>query len=109
MSKVAEATPVESALEADLELARTIAWIVRDTPGIRDVSRGKHAEVATYGPGASVPGIAVEADSIEVHVVAEFPTTPLYRTAERLRSRIATHAPGRRIDVHFDDLVGEAR
>lgn len=100
-------TAAQSPLADDLSLARTIAWIARDTPGISGVSTGRHAEAATYGPGDSVRGVAVLPGEVNVHVVAAYPSVPLPRTAERLRSRIAAHVNDRDVNIYIDDLAEE--
>jgi hypothetical protein len=96
-------------------IARAVAAAVRGVSGVADVSPGHHAEVATYGPGEKVRGVAVTraagALDISVHLCAmHADALILPDLAIRVRTvvRAATNALGagavRRIDVTFDDL-----
>ena len=42
-----------------------------------------------------------------MHVVAVYPSVPLPRTVERLRSRIAAHVSDRDVNIYIDDLAEE--
>jgi hypothetical protein len=108
MTEHTASTSAEPRLDDDLAVAKTIAWITLDTPGVAGMSGGRFAEAATYGRGESVRGVVVRPNEVEVHVVATFPdSTSLPRTAERLRSRIASHVPDREVTIYIDDLAEE--
>ncbi len=100
---------------SDVSIARAIVAAVRSVPGVADVSPGRFAEAATYGPGEKVRGVAVSqaagALDIEVHLCALYTDTlVLPELAARVRSAVrqSVEALGagllRRIDVAFDDL-----
>ena len=99
----------------ELRLARAVAAAVRGVPGVADVSPGRFAEAATYGPGEVVRGVVVQqvagALAVEVHVRAVYAPTlvlpalaDLVRRAVRAAAQRAGAAPVGRIDVAFDDL-----
>jgi hypothetical protein len=59
---------------SDLDLARVIAHAVRQTPGVLEMSPGRFALEATYGPGEHVSGVVLrhptlDTLSIAIHVV----------------------------------------
>ena len=100
---------------SDVSIARAIVAAVRSVPGVADVSPGRFAEAATYGPGEKVRGVAVSqaagALDIEVHLCALYADTLILpELAARVRSAVrqSVEALGagllRRIDVAFDDL-----
>lgn len=72
-----EAFPIgQSAKEAkgDLSLANNIAQAVCAVPGVCNMSKGRFALAATYGPGGQVPGVVLWHQApgkllIEVHIV----------------------------------------
>src|SRR4029450_8805535 len=59
---------------SEVSLARAVAAAVRRVPSVVDVSAGRFAEAATYGPGEKVRGVVVGRASgaldIEVHLCA---------------------------------------
>jgi hypothetical protein len=60
---------------SDLALATNIAQTVESVPGVRGLSAGCFATIATYGPGGRVPGIVLrrappDTLTVEVHLVA---------------------------------------
>lgn len=102
----------------DIAVAKAAAAAVSAIPGVADLSPGKVAEVATYGPGETVRGVAVHrvngAFDVEVHVIARYPPSGnLPSLADRVRRAVAEAAeqlgaaPIRGIDVTIDDLRNE--
>jgi uncharacterized alkaline shock family protein YloU len=99
----------------EVSIARAMAATVRRVPGVADVSPGRFAEVATYGPGETVRGVVVDQSAgaldIEVHLCARYADSlVLPELAARVRSAVrqSVEALGagsvRRIDVAVDDL-----
>ena len=98
-----------------VSLARAISDAVRLVAGVADVSPGRFAELATYGPGEKVPGVVVESAvdglAIEVHLCVQY-LDSLDLTELAARVRDAVHRTGEtlgtgpinRVDVAFDDL-----
>ena len=92
--------------QADLALAHQIKQATLETQGVATISAGRLAEVATRWVGEKVVGVAVDEASVEVHVVARYPSGfPIADLAERLRDNVEPLAGGRRLDVVVDDLV----
>ena len=92
--------------QADLALAHQIKQATLETQGVATISAGRLAEVATRWVGEKVVGVAVDETSVEVHVVARYPSGfPIADLAERLRDNVEPLAGGRRLDVIVDDLV----
>jgi uncharacterized alkaline shock family protein YloU len=100
---------------SDVAIARAVVAAVRSVPGVADVSHGRFAEAATYGPGERVRGVAVGRSAgaldIEVHLCALYADSLiLLELAARVRSAVrqSVVALGAgavwRIDVAFDDL-----
>ncbi len=100
---------------SEVSIARAIVAAVRRVPGVADVSPGRFAEAATYGPGEKVRGVAVSrpagALAIDVHLCALYADSlVLPELAARVRSTVRQSVEGlgagllRRIDVAFDDL-----
>ena len=107
--------PPDRSLSA-LVLARAIAAALTTVPGVVALAPGGVVEVATYGPGEVVRGVAVRRSgatwSVAVHVVARYTTDlVLPELAERIRRTtarvIAEHGgpPSPWIDVAVDDLT----
>ncbi len=102
----------------DIAVARAAAAAVSAVPGVADLSPGQVAEVATYGPGETVRGVAVHRVNgildVDVHVIARYtPSTNLQALANRVRRAVAEALEElgagsiHRIDVTIDDLRNE--
>jgi hypothetical protein len=92
--------------QADLSLAQQIKQAALETKGVATISGGRLAEVATRWVGEKVVGVAVDEASVEVHIVARYPSGfPIANLATRLRNNLEPLAGGRRLDVVVDDLV----
>ncbi len=90
--------------QVNLTLARRIKEAALAVEGVVDIGRGWLAEVTTLEE--KVLGVAVEQDSVEVHMVAEYPVGfPIAALDERLRSALQPLAVGRRLDIVVDDLA----
>ena len=85
--------------------AAALADEARRSPGVVDLTGGPFDGVATYLPGARVPGIRILADVIEVHVVVSMSARSLPAVGDDLRARLVPLGHGRRIDVFIDDVV----
>lgn len=99
----------------ELIIARAVRAAVRALPDVSDLSAGLFAEVATYGLGERVGGVAVShttgALAVEVHVVATYSDAlVLPELADRVRDAVReavvslAAGPMQRIDVAIDDL-----
>ncbi len=101
-----------------LTLARAIVAAVQAVPGVADVSAGRFGEVATYGSREKVQGVVVKQGvddlELEVHVTAEYARSlvfadlaALVRKTIRQAIEQSGTAASCRIDVVFDDILGE--
>lgn len=73
----------------------------------RDVvrlSEGPFGDVATHLAGRRVPGIRLESDRVEVHVIAAS-GVPLPGVAEQVRAACASFTGDRPVDVTIDDIA----
>ena len=107
-------------LADDLTVARVIAGAVRKVVGVAALSRGHFAEVATYGPGETLRGVAVAHSEgalvCDIRVIVKYPeVTDLLNLANRVRRAVREALevfgePIERIDIAIDDLIvgGEA-
>ena len=100
---------------SEVSLARAIVAVIRRVPGVADVSPGRFAAAATYGPGEQVRGVVLGrtagALDIEVHLCARYADSlALPELAARVRSAVRQSVERlgagllRHIDVAFDDL-----
>ena len=87
----------------DVDPAERLTTLVQGVPGVAGMSGGTFGEVATYLPGRRVRGVRVEADVVEVHVVAE-PGRLLLPLADAVRAACAEVSRGRPVNVFIDDL-----
>jgi len=104
---------------SEVSLARAVVAAVRAVSGVVDVSPGRFAEAATYGPRQKVAGVMVGrvggALVIEVHLCARYTDTlvlPELAARVRIAVRESVEALGARplghVDVVFDDVYVEA-
>ncbi len=100
---------------SEVSLARAVVAAVRGVPSVANLSPGRFAEAATYGPGEKVRGVVIHragsALDIEVHVCALYVDSLVLpelaarvRTAVRQSVEALGAGPLGRIDVAFDDL-----
>ena len=100
---------------SEVSLARAVVVAIRGVAGVADVSPGRFAEAATYGPGEKVSGVVIgrigDTLDIEVHVCALYADSLVLpelaaQVRRAVRQSIASldAGPLRRIDVAFDDL-----
>ncbi len=98
---------------APIAVARVVQAAAVEAPGVVALHGGAVGELATYGDGARVPGVAVRTGarpSIAVHVVATFGAA-LDALADDVRRRVteslAAGAPAAAawpVDVHVADV-----
>lgn len=83
--------------------ADAIVTLTRKVPGVSDLYGGAMGEIATYLPGRRVPGVRVDEERIEVHLVVEL-TRPVQDTAEAVHRTLSAVAGEREVRVHVDDV-----
>jgi uncharacterized alkaline shock family protein YloU len=103
---------------SELGIARAIHAAVGRVAGVAEMSAGRWAESATYGPGEAVLGVAVSRASgawkIEIHLIAVYVNSidlialadRVRRTAQRAVKRLSA-APVQHIHIAIDDLRPE--
>ena len=80
-----------------------IAALVMACSAVAALHEGGNRAVATYLPGRRVVGVRVEDQRVIVSVVLASGSS--VRTLEsQVRSRLARHVRGRRVDVHVADV-----
>lgn len=105
----------ENTRVGDIALAKAAAAAASEVPGVADLSPGQVSEVATYGPGETVRGVAVRYVNgtldVDVHVVARFtPSINLQVLANHVRRAVAGAVEELgvggviRVNVTIDDL-----
>lgn len=77
-----------------------ISSIVASCPGVAALSGAAHS----YLPGRTVPGVSVDADRVDVFVVARY-ADPLPRITEQLNDALGGVLAGRALYVHIEDIV----
>lgn len=80
-----------------------IAHAVLAVPGVEDLHRGVHGEVATYLPGRRVNGIRLRESGCEIHVVLAWDSA-VAGSSERIRAAARPWVTGP-IDVTVEDFA----
>ncbi len=62
------------------------------------------AEIRSYLPGRTVPGIRLGDEAVEVHVVARY-GPPLPAVAEQIDRAVAPLLPGRALRIVIEDIM----
>jgi len=89
--------------EGETEADR-VSTAVLACPDVIDVSAGAFGEIRSYLPGRSVPGVQVDEDRVEVHVVARY-GPPLRNVADQIRRAVAPLLAGRTLQISVDDIA----
>ncbi len=90
---------VQDSTEADLISAAVLT--VTDIAGL---SAGPFGEIASYLPGRSVPGVRIDDERVEVHIVARY-GRPLQEIADELARAVRHVLAGRPLQVSVDDIL----
>jgi hypothetical protein len=80
-----------------------VAAIVQGCTGVSALDGGPFGEVASYLPGRTVPGVAVDADRIRVQVRSEW-GVPAADVAALITAALAPLAGQRPVDVAIADI-----
>ena len=80
-----------------------IAAATRACPAVAGLHEGGTRAVATYLPGRRVVGVRVEDRRVLVSVVLA-PGSSVRSLEAQVRSALAPHVEGRRVDVHVADV-----
>lgn len=108
-------SPISAVAFDELATADAVRKAVLTVEGIVALSKGAFGQIATYGPGKSVPGVVLHRServlSIEVHVVAQYrPDLCLLALADQVRLAVHRQIDAgeagsvQQVDVAFDDL-----
>lgn len=82
-----------------------VARAVAACPDVARLSEGVVAEVASYLPGRRVPGVRVDDEGVDVHIVARW-GRPLPDVGEAVAAAVTPLSGGRPVRVFVDDLDG---
>ena len=85
------------------ELARLADGVASAVIGCSGVAGLWQGPVATYLPHRTVPGVALRDGEVSVSVVARYGHR-LTEVADEVRAAVRRAAPGRRVDVHIEDI-----
>ena len=80
-----------------------IAAAIMACPAVAGLHEGGNLAVATYLPGRRVVGVRVEDQRVLVSVVLGSGSS-VRMLESQVRSRLARHVRGRRVDVHIADV-----
>ena len=86
--------------------ADAIAAATRTCPAVADLHEGGTRAVATYLPGRRVVGVRIEDDRVTVSVVLAYGAS-VQSLEKQVRTALAPHVEGRRVDVHVADIRTE--
>ena len=92
--------PATATATADVD---AIAAAIMACPAVAGLHEGGNLAVATYLPGRRVVGVRVEDQRVLVSVVLASGSSVRMLEAQ-VRSRLARHVRGRRVDVHVADV-----
>ncbi|MFK5584573.1 MULTISPECIES: hypothetical protein [unclassified Serinicoccus] len=87
-------------------LAELVAERVLAVTGVHDLHPGVMGEIGTYLPGRRVPGVRLDQDGCEVHVVLDW-AAPVDTTTDRVRAAARALVTGP-VDVVVEDVAGPA-
>lgn len=92
------------ASEPDLTDADRIRAAVLACQHVADLAAGPFNEVASYLPGRTVPGVRVDDEHVEVHIVANY-GQPLRQVANQIGASVHGLLRGRPLSVCVDDIL----
>lgn len=92
------------AAEPDLADADRIRAAVLGCPDVADLAAGPFNEVASYLPGRTVPGVRVDDEHVEVHIIANY-GQPLRQVANQIGASVQGLLRGRPLNVCVDDIL----
>jgi len=93
-----------SAYGVDWTEADRISAAVSSCSDVAGMSTGPFGEARSYLPGRSVPGVTVNDDVVDVHVVARF-GPPLEAVVEQITAAVSPQLGGRRLHVTVEDIT----
>lgn len=99
----APASTWASPAQQDAARAASIGNALTDIDGVAAVSAGPYYKIT--GPGTTItPGVHVNDDRVEVHIVAHY-GIPLQRTAANIDTALHRLLDGRALQVVVDDIL----
>lgn len=94
--------------EGTLQTARAVQEAALATDGVFDLGKGQFVEAATYDGGQKVSGVVVDDDSVEVHLVLDYPLVkPIPEFDRELKISLGSRSSGRTMKLVFEDVVDE--
>lgn len=80
-----------------------VAQAAAACPDVARLSEGVVAEFASYLPGRRVPGVRIDDEGVEVHIVARW-GRPLPEVGDAVVAAVTPVAQGHAVRVFVDDL-----
>lgn len=94
--------------EGTLQTARAVREAALATDGVFDLGKGLFVEAATYDAGEKVSGVVVDDDSVEVHLVLDYPLAKsIPELDKQLKSSLGSVSGGRTMNLVFADIMDE--
>jgi uncharacterized alkaline shock family protein YloU len=84
-------------------LATLVAASVQQCPAVAALSAGRFAQFSTYLAGRQVVGVSVDADRIDIGVVARF-GVPVGELSAQVRAAVAPIVSDRSINIRVEDV-----
>ena len=84
-------------------LATLVAALVQQCPAVAALTAGQFGQFGTYLAGRQVVGVSVDADRIDVGVVARF-GVPVGDLSAQVRAAVAPLVGGRSINIRVEDV-----
>lgn len=94
--------------EGTLQTARAVREAALAADGVFELGKGLFVEAATYDGGEKVSGVVVDDDSVEVHLVLDYPLLkPIPEIDRDLKRTLGSKSGGRTMNLIFEDVVDE--
>ena len=84
-------------------LATLVAASVQQCPAVAALTAGRFGQFGTYLAGQQVTGVSVDADRIDIGVVARF-GVPVGELSAQVRAAVAPLVSGRSINIRVEDV-----
>jgi uncharacterized alkaline shock family protein YloU len=84
-------------------LATRVAASVQQCPAVAALTAGRFGQFGTYLAGRQVVGVSVDADRIDIGVVARF-GVPVGDLSAQVRAAVAPLVGGRSINIRVEDV-----
>lgn len=88
----------------EVDIAASISDAVSALPGVAALSAGEFGRVGTFAAGRSVPGVRVDDERVQVHIIARYGVS-LPGTAAQINLAVTPWLAGRDLQVAVQDIL----